>query len=390
MSTVLSAVKKCIKFCLKKIISLLPLGNIILFESYPDFTDNTFPVYLALKKRLPGYKLIWCLNGTGEINTKPFLTILKSGGSWFDRIKRFYVMHRCKVFVSCNVVLKKIKQSQISIFLAHGSSIKNVKGVYDMVRDNIDYCNVQSHFFDRAVEFMHNAIAEKRVYFGFPRCDYFFAPSRRQDIDSIVKGKYIIWLPTFRGHKSKTRDDAPGSMFNAIGVPLFYSVEALRDFNDFLQEMNIHILYKPHFAQDMSVVKNESLSNFHIINDKDILSRNLHLYEVLAQSEALITDYSSVFWDYMLLDRPIAITTDDIDIYKKQRGIFDFIEEVYREATEITPDEKSMREFVMNVVKGIDTKQEGRRKWCDITIMHHDGKCAERAADFIIEKLGRS
>ncbi len=144
-----------------------------------------------------------------------------------------------------------------------------------MVRDNVDYYNVQSHFFDKAVEFTHNA----------------------------------------------------------IGVPLFYTVEALRGFNDFLQAMNIHILYKPHFAQDMSVVRKESLSNFHIINDKDILGRDLQLYEVLAQSEALIMDYSSVFWDYMLLDRPIAITTDDIDIYKKQRGIFDFIDEVHEEAT---------------------------------------------------------
>ena len=117
MSTFLSAVKRGIKFCLKKMVNLLPLGNVVFFESYPDFTDNTFPVYLALKKRLSGYKLVWSLNGTGETSTKPFLTVLGTGGSILDRIKRYYLRARCKVFISCNVTMKKLKPNQLSIFL---------------------------------------------------------------------------------------------------------------------------------------------------------------------------------------------------------------------------------------------------------------------------------
>ena len=57
---------------------------------------------------------------------------------------------------------------------------------------------------------------------------------------------------------------------------------------------NIHIIYKPHPAQNLDVVKNKTLSNFHLIYASDILSKKLQLYQVTAQSEALITDYSSV------------------------------------------------------------------------------------------------
>lgn len=220
-----------------------------------------------------------------------------------------------------------------------------------------------------------------------PRCDYFYAEAKRKEINEIVNGKYIIWLPTFRIHKSKTRDDAPGSVFNHIGVPLFYDIQSLRDFNEFLREQNIHIVYKPHFAQDMDIVKRETLSNFHMIYDADILGRNLQLYEVIAQSEALITDYSSVFWDYLLLDRPIALTVDDIESYRRGMGFAVDFDLISSETSERLYDSKSLREFIMNVLNGNDIMREGRRKWRDIANMHQDGKSAERTAEFIKSML---
>ncbi len=39
------------------------------------------------------------------------------------------------------------------------------------------------------------------------------------------------------------------------------------------------------------------------------------LYELLAQTDALITDYSSVYFDYLLTDRPIALTIADREEY---------------------------------------------------------------------------
>ena len=41
---------------------------------------------------------------------------------------------------------------------------------------------------------------------------------------------------------------------------------------------------------------------------------------MLGSSDALITDYSSVYFDYLLLDKPIGFTVDDMELYIKDRG----------------------------------------------------------------------
>ena len=361
-----------------------------MFESYPDFTDNTYPVYLELKKRLPDYKMIWGFHGTG-IKKEDVLTVSAAAKSTlFQSIKRWYCIARSKAIVTCNYIKKcvKIKPRQISLFLDHGSPTKDITGMRDLKKLGVDFINLQSHFFDKPYIDAFSIDAKQLVYLGYPRCDWFYRPSRRKDIDGIVKGKYIVWLPTFRSNKDKNRDDAPGSVFSKIGVPLFYSIDALKEFDAFLRGRGISILYKPHFVQDMDVVRKTPLSNFIMIGDRDILGRGLQLYEVLAQSEALITDYSSVFWDYMLLDRPIAVTTDDIKEYKAGLGVMGYYETISGESAEVAPNAEALREFIANVADGRDVKREGRRKWRDIANMYQDGKSSERAADFIMEKLG--
>lgn len=301
-------------------------------------------------------------------------------------IKYWYYMMRCKVLVQCNVAQRKLKRSQLSVYLSHGSGIKAASQA-NITSQRIDFLCVQSHFFDdMSVGFFHGR-KEQFIYTGFPRCDYFYAEHKPEAINEIVEGRYIIWLPMFRTHRSKTRDDAPGSVFNHIGVPLFYDVQTLRDFNSLLKDSNIHIVYKPHFAQDTDIVKRESLSNFHMIYDADILGRNLQLYELIAHSDALITDYSSVFWDYLLLDKPIALTVDDIESYRKGLGFAVDFDAISSETSERLSDVNMLREFIMNVIAHRDIKREGRRKWRDISNMYQDGKSAERTAEFIKSML---
>ena len=40
----------------------------------------------------------------------------------------------------------------------------------------------------------------------------------------------------------------------------------------------------------------------------------------MGKTDALVTDYSSVYYDYLLTDKPIGLTVDDIDTYIKARG----------------------------------------------------------------------
>ncbi|WKX70664.1 bifunctional glycosyltransferase/CDP-glycerol:glycerophosphate glycerophosphotransferase [Streptomyces sp. XD-27] len=52
------------------------------------------------------------------------------------------------------------------------------------------------------------------------------------------------------------------------------------------------------------------------------VSRHPSVEELLLASDALITDYSSIMFDYAILNRPIVIHADDWDVYRATRGVY--------------------------------------------------------------------
>lgn len=65
------------------------------------------------------------------------------------------------------------------------------------------------------------------------------------------------------------------------------------------------------------------LSNVLVFSDADFAAEGIRLYDLLARSDALITDFSSVFADYLLCDKPIAFDISDIDV--KSDGLRGFV-----------------------------------------------------------------
>ena len=210
----------------------------------------------------------------------------------------------------------------------------------------------------------------------------------RKKLLKDADGRFLIWLPTFRAQEVG-RTDADDGRYAALGIPLFYDRESLMAFDRYLKDRGLYVVYKPHPVQDVRGLVSEKLTNLILITDETLRRADLQLYEVIAASEALITDYSSVFFDYLLLDRPIATTTDDIESWKEGRGFAFDLESMYNKATCRVPDQEALYAFTEGVIKGEDPYAEGRREVRDLTNLHQDGKSAERVADFVIGKLTR-
>lgn len=46
------------------------------------------------------------------------------------------------------------------------------------------------------------------------------------------------------------------------------------------------------------------------------------VYTLLRNADGLITDYSSVYFDYMLLNRPIGFAVEDMENIRTKEGLF--------------------------------------------------------------------
>ena len=61
--------------------------------------------------------------------------------------------------------------------------------------------------------------------------------------------------------------------------------------------------------------------SFAFLNNDYLFENNLDLYELLGDTDFLITDFSSIYFDYLYLDKPIIFITNYLKQYEKVRGL---------------------------------------------------------------------
>ena len=102
-------------------------------------------------------------------------------------------------------------------------------------------------------------------------------------------------------------------------------------------------------------------SIIHLLTEEIISEQYGTLYTFLGTTSALITDYSSVFLDYYLLNRPVAFTINDFEEYKDKRGfVFDDVKSLM--VGSVIRDSHDLLEFLESVVKSEDIYIEERKK----------------------------
>ena len=127
--------------------------------------------------------------------------------------------------------------------------------------------------------------------------------------------KTIFWAPTFRKAKYWNQTDVN---IESI-VPLIPECE-YEHFNEYLKQNNIHMIIKLHPMESCDDAFQLSLTNLSIYSHDSFSKNGFELYRCLSSASALITDYSSTYIDYLLLNRPIAFVINNIEEYSNNRG----------------------------------------------------------------------
>lgn len=102
----------------------------------------------------------------------------------------------------------------------------------------------------------------------------------------------------------------------------------------------------------------------------------------MASVDALISDYSSSAYSFILLDRPLAFILSDISNY--DRG-FDITN---AEVKKFLPGElilniDDLKKYCNDVIRGVDNKSKERNELADWLYEYRDGNACERIVDFL-------
>ena len=207
---------------------------------------------------------------------------------------------------------------------------------------------------------------ENVIINGDPKADKLFIKKKERS------KKFIVWTPTFRQSAFLGHDDS--SLQDLL--PLISESE-WEELNKWLKDHNAEMFVKLHPMQDTRGFEKKEFSSLKIYSDKAFVKEDRDIFEMLSQADALISDYSSVFLNFLLLNRPIAFALPDFEEYTKTRGL------VFDNPLDFMPGPKCQKKediyrFISDICDGIDEYEDERKRVDAIVNTYHDGKNCER------------
>lgn len=184
--------------------------------------------------------------------------------------------------------------------------------------------------------------------------------------------RVVFYMPTFRESETK-----------------FFDVVDFTELSRYLEEKNLCLVIKLHPKSKLQArfeeeVKMQGTERFLLLSNQD------DPYEFLKMSDVLITDYSSVYFDWLVLDRPIIFFDyDRRDYLTKSR-------ELYFDYDEFTPGMKAANwQELKKALNGIDWEagrdgfERKRREIRELAVDDMDGHAGRRLLEAIKKKISR-
>lgn len=369
----------------------------ILFSTFDgkSYADSSKAIYLYMQKQkdFKDYNFIWAFKKPEDYkfleqnnNTK----IVKKGTKTYEKalLKAKYIIvnHRAGDY-------QKPRKNQIYLQCWHGTPLKKLGWDLDKTDNALNTTNeLKRKYLSEAKKFTHlvspskfatekfisafnlkklkkeNCIIEK----GYPRNDFLYNYTA-EDAERIKKElgieeidkKIILYAPTWRDNQ------------HTSGIGYTYKTEV--DFDLLQKELGQEyvILFRAHYfiANSFDFEKYDGF----VYNVSDVDDIN----ELYVISDMLITDYSSVFFDYANLKRPIIFYMYDLDIYENDmRGFYIDLKEL---PGEIVKTEKEL----IKEIKNLDFNFKYNNKYKEFNEKYNyldDGNTSKRVIEKIIRR----
>lgn len=198
--------------------------------------------------------------------------------------------------------MKKFGLEDVSVYNRSNSAKKRFRNVYN----RFTHVVVGS---EKMAEIFSNSFGlpkEKMLKTGIPRTDFFFDENKKSEIvrslynqyPNLINKKVIMYAPTFR-------DD--GMKLSKLPFSIAELRKKLSD--EYIFILKVHPLVSTQFDV-------EDFSDF-VLN----LSHYDNINHLLLVTDILISDYSSIPFEFSLLEKPMIFYTYDLDEYANNRGL---------------------------------------------------------------------
>lgn len=359
----------------------LPINEkIILYESFSGYSigDNPYALFLGMiHGKYKDYTHIWSIRDFNlikeEFKNKDNIIFVKRDSNAY-----LQYLATAKIIISDSVLPNYFirREDQIYLNTWHGTPMKTLGK--DILNEKLFYNDVQRNFIQATHLLYPNKYTEKIIcesYYikniypyigkitGYPRNDLTLnmQNDKKNDLKNdlgISTGKKIIfYAPTWRGYRGNVQK----------------SLDFINDVLTVCSEFEEYVvIFRAHSMLERMWDKTPLCK---------IVPQKIATNELLAITDILITDYSSICFDFIATSRPIIYYIHDIERYKEERGLYINPRRLpgvcCSNITELKEAITSLSNFKP------DKKYE---KYRNLYCRYDDGKATERVIDFLQTK----
>lgn len=320
----ISNIKNIVYYVLNILVKHIPLKNTIVFECESDMDDNPRAIYeyMIKQKKYRKYRFVWIVKDVSFCKKnyahKQTIFVSRFDDTAKNKLKFNYYISTAKYLLFSHPYwFKKIHKTQIIIHTTHGTPFKSFEKDNSLASDTYDYVLCASEYTRDWFLKILNCPFEKSFVCPHPRIDLLEINNKDEILSKLFdynpQDKIVVCMPTFK--QSCRLVDC--NIVDKFSLSVIENEKDFERLNIFLLQNNIHLIVKLHPLQVTDNLKMNNTTNIHYIQNKELFEKKIQLYNLIGCCDAMITDFSSVMFDYFLLNRPIAFFTNFFDQYNR-------------------------------------------------------------------------
>ncbi|HVV31196.1 MAG TPA: CDP-glycerol glycerophosphotransferase family protein [Mycobacteriales bacterium] len=311
-----------VRVALRLLLRLLPTRRIAVVYGNPSTEGNAVEVVRGLLDRYRG-QVVWLADGPqsqqpimyaqlpADTDTSRLRVVAHSDrrGVWFFLTAEL-VLFTHGIYLSPGGTRRK---THVNLWHGDGPKAIDAGAVTTYARSSLLVSGTRLWGQDKA---RHFAITPDRLLLtGNPRVDQFARPATDAELTALhldPQAPLALWMPTYR------QASAAGTDLWSDSDALLHSEAFRRDARQLVamcRELGVTLRVKPH-PLDVDAYQAAGLE---VLHQRELDARGIGLYRLLARCAVLITDYSSVWSDFVALDRPVLFYCPDLDTYAQRR-----------------------------------------------------------------------
>lgn len=362
---------------------LLPVKSGVVIRTFPDFDDQGLAMCAALAGG--GRRITWLAASDDASRLRALAPEIADRVHVLPArsVRGIAAFLTARTVIHTHGLYHQPHRSRHKLFvnLWHGMPVKRLNPEPAIAVRQTDVLTVTSELHARHLAQTWHVAAEKIHPTGLPRNDRMLraatAPRPALLADRVGDRRLVVWLPTYRSSVvGEIRTDG-----SELGNPFQLPGATATAVSDVAARLGVHLVVKLHpMAPRRSLGEHPQLS---VWDERALDDHGITLYELLGNADALVTDHSSVWVDYLMLDRPMVFSIADMDSYAASRGHY-FVPLAEHLPGPVAPDLDTLEAALAQLLD----ETEAARHWAEVRSrlrpVHHrflDDRSALRVAD---------